>query len=164
MSGDPQLWILDSHGLTQLDPSRDLVTIGSGRPLLDDFVHSQIRSLRQGFADKSPELAETLAPYMLSFKLVRKFHSPERDVLEQAGVGGGFHFVYQTSEKEDGQLPTLLVMADRGTDIHLMTWWMVRVVQCEIGSVLEVFTPPGQLSVADRGNYHKFVSLDPLVE
>ena len=101
---------------------------------------------------------------MLSFKLFRKFHSPERDVLEREGVGGGFHFVYQTNEKEDGQLPTLLVMADRGTDNHLMTLWMVRVVRCEIGFVLEVLTPPGQLSVADSGKYRKIVSLDPLVE
>jgi hypothetical protein len=159
------LWTLDSaDGLTQINPGTDVVTIGSGRRLLDDFVHRQIESLRQGFADKSPELAETLAPYMLSFKLFRKFHSPERDILERTGVGGGFHFLYQTNKKEDCQLPTLLILADRGTNNRLMTWWMVRVVNCALGYIVEVFTPPGQMSVADKGKFRRYVSMDALID
>lgn len=164
-SGTPQLWLLDSRsGLRRVDSRNGIITLGSGKDVLDEFVHEKINSLTQAVS-KTPIASRPLVPipFMLCFSLFRKFHLVDRFELEKLGVGGGFHYIYQTDKTEGGQPPSIYVLVDLDTSKELMVWWMTRVMYVQDGFLLELFTPQGQVSADHPGSFDRLFLVNPLI-
>jgi hypothetical protein len=164
-TGRPEFWIIDSReSVKQVDSQYDFVALGSSRDQLDDFAKRLIKSVTKGFSDKPSQLAERWAPYMVSFKFFQKFQSIERTTLERNGVGGSFHFVYQTADDECGQSPTLNVLTSEGGVDHKMNWWTSRVVYHESGFIVEKTVPPGQIATYSEGEFTRLILTAPLTK
>lgn len=149
--GLPRMWMLDSvNGLVQVPADEALVTLGSGKDILDDYVQNECMPLLQATV-VTPKQRVLVGPYLLCLKLIEKTQSLERPQLEQHGVGGVFHFVYQTRAREGRQAPALYVLSDLDPSRRIAYGWMFRIAY--VGSILvvESLTPPGQITPGDPG-------------
>jgi len=152
-SGSPTFWVVDSKtGLHEIPPGR-IVSMGSGRKILDGFIDESLWSIRKAM-DKWPkgEKPKIPLPYMLCLDLFVKAQSVEKVELERHDVGGVFHFIMQTDKTEIRQAPSLYVLVDRLEGKRLMVWWMTRIVDVGEGLLVESMTPPGQVSTDDPGH------------
>ena len=107
-SGQTQLYQLDcKEGL--VPNSESVVTIGSGKDLLDPFIlGSGIQLMHQLVTEN--RLPPAAAPYALCLLLTEFARGLERLVLEKADVGGVFHFRIQSDKGEESQRPALYVL------------------------------------------------------
>ena len=157
-TGSPEFWIVDSNDGLQKIRNR-IVTVGSGRPILDKFVEGYLSSLRKSVSKPgAPAPNKIPAPFMLCLALFAKTQGLDKIELEQLDVGGIFHFVYQTSETEGGQPSALYVLLDQDDTKRLTIAWTTRVLYLDDGLLLvESGTPPGQTSMRDPGRIERNV-------
>lgn len=113
VSGTPQLFLYDSieKKLSKIDD--EVYSIGSGKNVLDEII-----GLRRKIADK--HIIKTLStnnipilyyPYFYCLWLTELTMGFEASKLQEIGVGGLFHFCFQTNNKEARQQPSVFVMS-----------------------------------------------------
>ncbi len=151
-SGRPQFFVLDSgKGLMPVDWLGEdcWVSLGSGRPILDPCVRERFlpdlnRLATEGFPFSA-------FPYVLCLRLTEMSQSLERDELESVGVGGVFHFVYQTPDCEGRQEPALHVICDAHPSTRRVFSWQYRVAFVGECLAVETLTPPEQNAADPSG-------------
>jgi len=113
VSGVPQLFLYNSteRNITKIDDG--ICSIGSGKEILDKHVE-----LRKDITDKA--ILEILSknkipilyyPYFYCLWLSELTMGLEASKLNDIGVGGLFHFCFQTNEKECRQQPSVYVLS-----------------------------------------------------
>ena len=113
VSGTPQLFLYNSteRNISEIDD--EIYSIGSGKKILDEIVN-----LRKDITDKT--ILEILSknkipilyyPYFYCLWLSELTMGFEAPKLDQIGVGGLFHFCFQTTKKEGRQQPSVFVLS-----------------------------------------------------
>ncbi len=131
-----------------------IVSGGSGRSALDALVADtfipRLKSLLEYLlANKSvPNIgaARMLAPYFLCLWLSELSLTFERSWLESPaiGVGGPFHFIYQTPYGEVCQKPAVYIFSSRDQKSSQIYSWVYRVVYVSDGIYVQSTIPPNQ--------------------
>lgn len=118
VSGHPQLFLYDSSQKVVSKIEDEIFTIGSGKEVLDDIIE-----VRRGMAEKA--IVERMSkdsipilyyPYFYCLWLSELTMGFETSKLEKIGVGGLFHFCFQTDIKEGRQQPSVFVLSVPDTE------------------------------------------------
>lgn len=110
-SGTPKLYYLNSN-TKSLSKQDDFVTIGSGKEILDNDLFEYISVTKNFFLDilKQNNFETFYYPYFYCLWLMERAQGVERPKLEDIGVGGIFHYSYQTKDTEHRQQPAVYVL------------------------------------------------------
>jgi len=131
-----QLYILDSEKGRLDKCTSNIVTLGSGAVYLDDFVYAnfgRIYITGNREIDARPETS----PWMWCLQLMERVQGLEVVRLQELGVGGYFHFSYQTPSEESRQPPAVYVLCDYVAERQLITSWAYRISFCKAALVIE---------------------------
>jgi hypothetical protein len=161
----PALYLLDSRqGLSRC--KSEWVSIGKGKDLLDSAIDQgytgSVDTIREALKRESiPENAwPYIFPYFICLWLSELAEGYSRAKLESYGVGGPFHFVYQTSDLELPQRPSLYVLSDLDQRNDNIYHWMHRVCYTEYALAVETYVPLGQIRNAPGGGWKPSFFLD----
>jgi hypothetical protein len=107
-----------------------VVTVGSGKALLDRDLAAFLNDIGddaiQKFVDRGLP-SGFCAGAVASLWLTQRSQGDEVSILEDAGVGGVFHFSYQTEETETRQPPGVILLARNDPSTGDSQYWMYRV-------------------------------------
>lgn len=110
-SGIPELYYLNSK-TKSLSKQDDFITIGSGKAILDNDLFEYISATKNSFLDslKQNNFETFYYPYFYCLWLMERGQGVERPKLQDIGVGGIFHYSYQTDDTEHRQQPAVYVL------------------------------------------------------
>lgn len=96
---------------------KELITSGSGKSMLDIMVFGDMAKYLNQFDEtflneNENEYRPELPGYLLAFFLTQYVQGVFRDMLEENGVGGVFHFIGQTQDYEFKQAPSLYLLCE----------------------------------------------------
>lgn len=146
----PRLYTVDSFYQTLYqqpippefrDDHAFVFAFGSGRASLDSIVAANFaRRLKdmqpQILKQEGPRMAQMIAPYLLCLWLSELTLGYQGPILEdEDGVGGPFHFVYQTPTEEVPQGPALYLFATGVRKTRHFYPWGYRVVHIPSGAL-----------------------------
>lgn len=131
-NGKPEFFIFDSES-SSLTNSEKLVTLGSGKDLLDKRVFKWFGSREKAINDMIVHngLPPFTFPYFYCLWLNEMAQGEELSKLEQHHVGGIFHFLWQDSSGEYAQHPAVYVLAAADNSIKTVYLWVYRVAYVE---------------------------------
>jgi hypothetical protein len=160
-SGDPQFYVLDSQqGLSRVDES--WVSLGTGKKLLDQLVEQGysgwISQMQNALPDDS--FQNELPPYLLCLWMNELSRSFEGRLLEQVGVGGVFHFVFQAQSGDYCQKPALYVINDIDKGKKTILSWQYRLCYVKQWLIVDTLIPPKQLADFPNGKQERIALLD----
>lgn len=116
ISGEPRLHLVDSTA--GLIACGNTVTIGSGKDYLDarllPWIESSLPKVAADLADEYG--SHGLLPAAVALWLIQESHGQYGYELQEAGVGGAFYFMTQTSESESFQPTCAYTIARRQDD------------------------------------------------
>lgn len=151
--GQPTFYEFDSfHGLSRLPTTKDyqVYTRGSGKRLLDGYVLNLLPQLKgtqdyllKGRRLPSPFVHE-VSPYLLCLWLSEFSLTVGQARLGEIGVGGEFHFMYQTCDGEGGQKPAVYIFSNAIPISKTIYSWWYRVARAGGGLYVERWPPPDQ--------------------
>ena len=119
-SGKPQLFILDSKSREINERSEEIVTLGSGKAVLDAHIFEIHLQRRDAFSEIFKEFAPLIYPYFYCLWLMEFARGTEQRILKQRGVGGFFHHTVQTATMEKRQDPSIYVITSAVTSKRLI--------------------------------------------
>jgi hypothetical protein len=187
--GEPQFFILSSTKGKLVAPDIDsasyISTYGSGQELLDSYVFGEgglPHPLNKSFMDRlitvndeysgmghDSMIFQLQAPYYICLWLSELTLTSERSNVNAEGVGGPFHFVYQTRELEDAQEPAVYVLtqydlaAFAATGKYQASSSFCRVAYVWSALVIESFLAPNHNPNLPDGGHTINVIYDPAV-
>lgn len=96
---------------------KELITIGSGKSILDFLVFREIAKYLKQFdelflKENENKYRTELPGYLLAFFLTQLAQGVFRNKLEENGIGGVFHFIGQTEDYEFKQAPSLYLLCE----------------------------------------------------
>jgi hypothetical protein len=99
----------------RLVESQDMITLGTGKKLLDEPQRQFLSEMGEDlFVQDIPDPAFSIGVRVgmgIGLFLTQQSCGDEAPGLQDAGVGGVFHFVHQTAEYEDTQMPGVYLIA-----------------------------------------------------
>jgi hypothetical protein len=109
---NPQFYLFDSNRTELILCTESLITLGSGKDLLDKLVLESKVILNKFITRKLKEHKAGIVyyPCFLSLWLIERILGQENSILAKAGVGGMFHFCYQTPLKECPSAPLVYII------------------------------------------------------
>lgn len=136
--GEPNFYILESHSAT-VSKVGDLVTLGSGKPILDEFVEkfrAEEHELRVQnlIADGWPVW---YWPFYYCQELMAFSQGQNYDDLHRRGVGGVFHYLCQTADGEYVQEAAMYALISTFKAQRQITYTIFRVLFAEMALVVE---------------------------
>lgn len=169
-SGQPVFYLLDStSGISRvrMDAPYMVNSYGSGKTVLDRFVGEKseltLKGLQAHLVDDKglpTESVHEVSPYFLCLWLSEWSLTYEKSRLEKHGVGGAFHFVYQTDEFESAQKPAVYIFSAANPRTKAICSWLYRVVYVQGGLYLECHTLTAQDAAPTPGpKVEKYVLL-----
>ena len=130
---------------------RPRFSYGSGKSLLDNYVTNdfsqrmkQLQEYLIGKEKRDKQLVRAITPYFLCLWLSELTLSFDASKLEEKGVGGAFHFVYQTEALEASQDPALYIFSAADRSERTIYSWSYRVAYVQGGLYVEKHAPPNQ--------------------
>ena len=113
VSGSPQLFLYDSNqkGISKIGD--EIFSIGSGKAILDDIIDLRRKMAEETISEllHRNDIPILYYPYFYCLWLSELTMGFEVTKLEKIGVGGLFHFCFQTNEKEGRQQPSVFVLS-----------------------------------------------------
>jgi len=112
-TGCPHLYIYNLR-TSRLDRTDDeIVTLGSGREILDPFVKEKYQMVKNSLFDWmiKDKMPIRYYPYFVCLWLCEVAQGTEFSKLEKYGVGGLFHFCFQEAYDEGRQLQSVYVIS-----------------------------------------------------
>jgi hypothetical protein len=156
-----EFFVLDSS-TRSIQPTKSIVTLGSGKTILDQLILKNYRmvidALMEGYRDNP--FHDEMYPYLVCLWLTQLTKSFERVKLEEAGVGGVFHFTFQGPQGEYTQKPAYYVLIDVDKQKRQVIWWQYRVCYVEDWLVVDEMIPPRQDNNWPRGAQNRKVIVD----
>jgi len=112
-SGIPKLYLYGSEEQSLSEVSDEVVSIGSGKALLDEVIELRRETTESIIISimKKNGIPLLYYPYFYCLWLSEISMGFETSKLEEAGVGGLFHFCFQLAEKEGRQQPAVFVLS-----------------------------------------------------
>ncbi len=109
----PDFYLLDSNSREFKLLDECLYTLGSGKKLLDTIVFQGYEYSNSFIMDKLEENKAPIVyyPSFLSLWLSELVLGFEKKELENIGVGGIFHYIYQTETNENSSMPVVIVLS-----------------------------------------------------
>lgn len=162
-SGEPQFYLLDSsRGISQvsISNSHGFLTLGplSVKKWLDRLISRDFAARLRRFeafltdeGDMALDIARAFSPYYLCLCLSELSLGEESTRLETSGVGGIFHFVFQTEKADWPQEPAVYILSTADRRSRSIYAWIYRVTCVQGGLHVEKHTPPGQDNKAPNG-------------
>lgn len=153
--GEPQLFLLDSsEGLSKIPEKQSWVSVGSGKELLDPILseHSEV-----SLPDKTAFIDY---PHVLCLCLTTLSQSIEKKQLERIGVGGIFHFLFQTEEGEWLQRDSLYVIFSVDEKSRKIYLYGYRIAFVQYGLAVNYLLPPQQDRAFPEGRTDTVVMYD----
>jgi hypothetical protein len=152
-NGQSELYLYDSNSRI-LAPADDLTSIGSGRPLLKHYTQNIDQALdkwlRIGPGPDPNECSPQSRPAYFCLGLTEAAAGTERKELERAGVGGVFHYVYQTVDADEYQPPTVFGICYGSNDGETIVLVRFRVAYVDRALIVErpfsVYSTTGALT------------------
>ena len=135
-TGQPRFHVFDSNeGFTDnIDPP---ITLGDGRELLDDVVYGMWGAKAHEVLCRENGLPSIHFPYVYALFLMERAQGFEAPKLQDAGVGGYFHFSYQTGDQDSRQSPAVYVLVTVDHARQRLIGWTYRVSFCGPALVVE---------------------------
>lgn len=158
-AGAPTLYVLDSRSRC-ICAHGDLVTLGSGKPLLDDFVKANFAQYPNWTNPGATNLPE-FPPFFLCLLLMELVQGYEVSLFEKHGVGGYFHFSYQTTQIESRQPPTVYVLCNLSAEKQTIYTWVYRIAFAEAALVVECPQKNMRFIQLDTGAWMQAGNLSP---
>lgn len=161
-SGQSMLYVFDSRDRS-IKEAGDIVTIGSGKTILDD-------GLREIHRERNPKIMGYLVdqgapahcfPYLYCLWLMERAQGMEVSTLHKHGVGGYFHFTGQTAELEARQRPAVYVMSEAYRQRREIRSWIFRVSFAENALVVDCPVEQARFVVVDVAVWPEFKKLSP---
>lgn len=108
-SGEPRLYIADSSTATITECTEDIVTLGSGSSLLDSHLRNVYQQQHRSILDeiRRQDAPDWFLGYWYCLALTELAQGSMACDLNDIGVGGIFHFSYQTCTEEHRQHPAV---------------------------------------------------------
>lgn len=137
-TGAPHFYILDSR-TAQTSNAGDFVSLGSGKPLLDEhmlkFFHEELRTR----VDKLGKDGWPVVywPFYFCQELIAFAQGDTYEALQKIGVGGVFHYLCQTSDAEHVQEAALYVVMSIFPKQRQISHTVYRVLYGEMALVVE---------------------------
>jgi hypothetical protein len=112
-SGVPKLYLYKSNENCISEINEELVSIGNGKNLLDKIIELRIKMAEDIIVKQMNQNGIPLLyyPYFYCLWLSEISMGFEASQLENAGVGGLFHFCFQLPDKESRQQPAVYVLS-----------------------------------------------------
>lgn len=134
-TGQPRFHVFDSKKgfIENVSPP---ITLGSGKELLDQFIQESWDSEIHEQMIRQNSLLPEHFPYLYSLFLMEYVQGLEAPKLRNKGVGGYFHFSYQTNNTESRQSPAVYILADINPADQI-TGYVYRVSFCGPALVIE---------------------------
>lgn len=110
---NPEFYLLDSNTREFKILDECLYTMGSGKSLLDPIVSQGYNYSNSFIMDKLKQNKAPIVyyPCFLCLWLSELVLGFEEKRLSEIGVGGIFHYIYQTDKKECSSMPTVFVLS-----------------------------------------------------
>jgi hypothetical protein len=127
-SGKPTLYLFDSKTKNIVE-CEDFVSIGSGKVILDD-------EFKNIYLERGALISDLLTqnngpaffyPYIYCLWFMEKAQGMEVSILEKHGVGGYFHFTFQTSTAEHRQHPAVYVLSGANYETRKIYSYVYRI-------------------------------------
>jgi hypothetical protein len=166
--GEPRFALLDSlSGLdeTEIPHSYYLLALGSGGDVLNEDLQNmytpRLKQLQQYLLhteNLDREIVHTISPYFLCLWLCEKSLTFEKPFLASHGVGGVFHFVWQSEAFDAPQKPAVYLFSTADRTSRIIRSWVYRVAAVQGGLYVESHAPAE--SASGRGVVAKLASFD----
>lgn len=153
ITGKPVFYILDSiEGFSPC--SEIMVSIGSGKTLLDPIVKQEINKF-ESFVNRSRDNSDTdFPPYISAYRICQNLTLSAKSIgsheMTRVGVGGVFHFISQNKNIENRQRPSLYAVVTFNQINGNLFLWLYRILSVVGGLVVYYLTPPLQTSADDQ--------------
>jgi hypothetical protein len=137
--GIPQFYVLDSKK-SAVEPCDKLVSLGSGKPLLDQHVQKLVSvntDLINNLVTVEKRLPLSTFPYLYCLWLNELSQGMDLPLLEKYHVGGIFHFLWQDANDEHTQLPAVYVLSDADPKEKLICSWIYRVAYAQDALIVD---------------------------
>lgn len=160
--GKPKFYLLDSYHRTVSSVENSWISIGSGREDLDPLVERDYKLRLDEIVRiiQSYGLPRQIYSYFVCLWLSELTLSFEKRFLEEKGVGGVFHFAFQTSNQEAIQEPALYVFSAANLKTKQVTCWLYRVCFVQGCLIVEHIIPPNQDAAAPLGKHERHAFCD----
>lgn len=164
INGQPQFFLLDSYnGL--IKKNETIITIGSGKPLLDKLVFGEYQKKARQFekilsSKEYAELKREIPPYLFAFWLSQLTRSQYRALLEKHGVGGIFHFVSQSGTQTFFQKPSKYILCSYDNKTRTIYPWQYSIFSVDYWLVVVEATPKWQSAEKPDGKFDLYAFLD----
>lgn len=109
----PEFYLLNSTSREFKLLDENLYTMGSGKSILDAIVLQGYKHSNSFIMDKLKENKVPIVyyPNFICLWLSELVLGFEKEQLEKIGVGGIFHYIYQTENKEHSSMPAVVVLS-----------------------------------------------------
>lgn len=158
-SSEPKFFIMNSKtGISKPEMNNGLVTLGSGKGCLDNFIHESLTSKRNYLEcemNKNKDIPEEEKPEILAHMycaaLLEKAFASEKTILDKYGVGGYFYFWFQNSSGIFSQRPHFLMLCDTVVNHGKVILWNYRLLFVNSVLYIEQYIPPNQYEMYPKG-------------
>lgn len=115
----PQFYLLDSISREIRILPNLVYTMGSGKSILDEIVFAAYDYSNSHIMNELNQRNAPIVyyPCFLSLWLSELILGFEKKQLEDIGIGGIFHYIYQTESKENSSMPLVLVLSKLENDV-----------------------------------------------
>ena len=137
-TGEPKFYIFDSKD-SSITEEGNFVTLGSGSLLLDGFVEKLYESRNSVILEylTRQEMPRHLFGYFYCLALMELVQGDEYQRYNKAGVGGVFHFSFQTAKAEFRQDPAVYVVVTSFPERMVNTLTCYRVCFVDMALIVE---------------------------
>jgi hypothetical protein len=158
-SSKPCLYLFDSIDQS-LSSCGDFITIGSGKAILDDEFKNIYLERAQLTSDLLVKNNGPLfSPYIYCLWLMEKAQGFEVSILEKHGVGGYFHFVFQTANAEHRQYPAVYVLSEANYKTREIYTYIYRIAFEEASLVVDCPIKNERSIILDSAAWPKVLQL-----
>lgn len=154
--GSPRLFVLDSRTRLLRMMMENIVTLGRGQDILDDFVKLNFGHRAALGDDQKPEVL----PWMWCLQLMERAQGDEKSYLNRLGVGGYFHYSFQTATAESRQPPALYVICEPDKEKAQIICRAFRIFFCGPALVVECPNSNQRFVIFDYASWPRVLDLN----
>jgi len=145
-SGQPRFYLISSKQPSLLVQNNSIVTLGSGKEMLDGVIMGEFSKRTQMVDDAMKHVDNAIRPHRVHPATFPYFYclwlneialGMQLSKLEEHDVGGIFHFLWQDSSGEHAQEPSVYLLSAADLKTRTVYHWLYRVAYADGCLVVE---------------------------
>lgn len=138
-SGTPTFYVLDSQSAVVTEQKANMVSLGSGRPLLDERMEKFLAEEHESREEKLTKdgWSALYWPFYYCQELMSLSQGDSYAELQRAGVGGFFYYFVQTADAEHCQEAAVYAVISKFHFQRQLTCTVFRVLFAKMALVIE---------------------------